>query len=150
MMYYDELQDQVESEQDVESESDVDIDNMSVASDATPLRLSRQQAAKVAKLADPGYNVVRRQNGSKIEMYSTRSNPGYLIRDPVHGTRYNDKVGSNDEHAYFKVRMTSIGHGVDPITLYYSSPEAYEVHQRCRVSSLDKKAWLDKKKRHGF
>jgi hypothetical protein len=152
-MYYNENEnDEVESELETESEAEIDND-ASVASDATPAGMSRQQAAKAMKLADPGYNITNKRVGSKtvkIEMYSTRSNPGHLIRDPVRGTRFNDKVGSLAEHAYFKVRMASIGDGIDPVTLYYDSPEAYEVHQRSTVPFSTKMAWQEKKRRHGF
>ena len=160
-MYYEDNQKPVDddNESELDTESDVDVDNASVASDVTPARLTRQQVAKETKLADPGYNVVmkqtgKRQNGKnkfvKIEMYSTHANPGYHIRDAVHGHRYTDKVGSLAEHGFFKVRNVSIGDGSNPITLYYDSPEGYEAHQRTTVPSTIKKAWLEKKKRHGF
>ena len=160
-MYYENATENDDNESELGTESDVDIgnDNASVATDATPARLTRQQVAKEVKLADPGYNVVmkqtgKRQNGKskfvKIEMYSTHSNPGYHIRDPVHGHRYTDKVGSLAEHGFFKVRNVSIGDGMNTITLYYDSPEGYEAHQRTTVPLAIKKAWLEKKKRHGF
>ena len=160
-MYYENANENDDNESELGTESDVDVgnDNASVASDVTPARLTRQQAAKATKLADPGYNVVmkqsgKRQNGKnklvKIEMYSTHSNPGYYIRNPVHGHRYTDKVGSLAEHGFFKVRNVSIGDGTNPITLYYDSPEAYEAHQRTTVPPAIKKAWAEKKKRYGF
>ena len=160
-MYYENATENHDNESELGTESDVDIgnDNASVATDVTPARLTRQQVAKEVKLADPGYNVVmkqtgKRQNGKskfvKVEMYSTHSNPGYHIRDPVHGHRYTDKVGSLAEHGFFKVRNVSIGDGTNLVTLYYDSPEGYEAHQRTTVPPAIKKAWLEKKKRHGF
>ena len=158
-MYYENATENDDNDSANESDSEVEIDNASIASDATPARLTRQQAAKAVKLADPGYMVVRKhtgrkQNGrskiTKIEMYSTHSNPGYHIRDPVHGHRYTDKVGSLAEHGFFKVRNVSVGDGSNPITLYYDSPEGYEAHQRTTVPLAIKQAWLEKKKRHGF
>lgn len=155
-MYY---ENPADNESDLETESEVDVDNASLASDVTPTRLTRQQVAKAIKLADPGYNVVMRHAGrkpngkskiAKIEMYSTHSNPGYHIRNPNHGHRYTDTVGSLAEHGFFKVRNVSIGDGTNLITLYYDSPEAYEAHQRTTVPPAIKNAWQDKKKRHGF
>jgi hypothetical protein len=151
-MYYENDNDN-ENDTELDTDSEAEIENMSVASDATPARLTRQQAAKAEKMADPGYYVAKKQSGKKIvkvEMYSTHSNPGYHIRDPVHGHRYTDKVGSLAEHGFFKVRNVSVGDGMNPITLYYDSPEAYEIHQRTTVPPAVKKAWLEKKKRHGF
>ena len=146
-----------ESEQDMESEDE--IENASVASDVTPTRLTRQQAIRAVKMADPGYNIIRKQTGKKsngkskivkVEMYSTNSTPGYYIRDPIHGHRYTDKVGSLAEHGFFKVRNVSVGDGTNTITLYYDSPESYEIHQRTTVPQSVKKTWMEKKKRHGF
>lgn len=134
---------------DSESECDEsEIDTSSLASDATPRYLSKQQFMKAMKLADPGYKVVSRRVGNKnvkIEMYSTRTTPGTLIRDPHRGVRYNVKVGTLAEHSFFKVRMTSFGDGIEPITLYYDSPEAYEIHQRTRISPACKNAWRNNK-----
>ena len=160
-MYYENPlnNDENEIESDIETTSDVDVENVSLASDVTPARLTRQQVAKAIKLADPGYNVVMKQSGKKlngkskfvkVEMYNTHSNPGYHIRHPVHGFRYTDTVGSLAEHGFFKVRNVSVGDGTNLITLYYDSPEAYEAHQRTTVPPAIKKAWQEKKKRHGF
>jgi hypothetical protein len=158
-MYYENPVENDDNESELETDSEVDVDNASLASDVTPARLTRQQVAKADKLADPGYNVVRKMTGKKpngkskimkIEMYSTHSNPGYHIRNPVHGHRYTDTVGSLAEHGFFKVRNVSIGDGTNPITLYYDSPEAYEAHQRTTVPPDIKRSWQEKKKRHGF
>ncbi len=158
-MYYENPVENDENESEPETESEIDVDNASLGSDATPARLTRQQVAKAVKLADPGYSVVRKLTGrkpngkskiTKIEMYSTHSNPGYHIRNPVHGHRYTDTVGSLAEHGFFKVRNVSVGDGTNPITLYYDSPEAYEAHQRTTVPPEIKRAWQEKKKRYGF
>ena len=148
-----------ENDTEIDAESEAELDNTSVASGVTQNRLTRQQVTAAIKLADPGYNIIRKPSGIKpngrnkfvkIEMYSTHSNPGYHIRHPVHGYRYTETVGSRAEHGFFKVRNVSIGDGTNLITLYYDSPEAYEAHQRTTVPFEVKRAWKEKKKRHGF
>ena len=145
-MYYDQRSVSGSESENESAESEIDIRSM--ASDETPTYLNKQQLVKAMKLADPDYNGVSRRIGDKIvkiEMYSTRTTPGSLIRDPHRGSRFKEKVGSLAEHSFFKVRMTSVGDGIDPVTLYYDSPEAYEAHQRTRVAKSYKNAWRDKK-----
>lgn len=147
-MYYEEPVSVTDSETEVETESESEIDIRSVASDETPTYLNKQQLIKAMKLADPDYNVVSRRIGKKtvkIEMYSTRTTPGALIRDPHRGGRFKEKVGSLAEYSFFKVRMASVGDGIEPVTLYYDSPEAYETHQRTHVSIANKNAWRERK-----
>ncbi|MFY7731652.1 MAG: hypothetical protein ACOVRN_19180 [Flavobacterium sp.] len=136
-----------------ESESENEIDNVidtesvvdSVAdSNASVKRISKRQAEKEIRSSDPDYYVTTRGFGKKmkeIAMYSTNCTPGRLIRDPVFGTRYKDRVGSLAERNYFRVRMTTIGDGTVPVTLYYDCPEAYEKHMRTTVSYELKKEW---------
>ena len=76
-----------------------------------------------------------------VELYSTRCNPGRLIRNPIVGSRTNDRVGSLAERTYFRVRMTTVGDGIEPVTLYYDSPETYETHMHTKVSNDIKKEW---------
>ena len=134
---------------DSESESENEIETgsvvMSVAdSNASVKRISKRQAEKEIRSSDPDYYVTARRLGKKmkeIAMYSTNCTPGRLIRDPVFGTRYKDRVGSLAERNYFRVRMTTIGDGTVPVTLYYDCPEAYEKHMRTTVSYELKKEW---------
>ncbi len=49
------------------------------------------------------------------------------IRSAVTGERFEHKVGSADEHLYFKMIMTS---GPKVLTLFYKSPAEYELHQQ--------------------
>jgi hypothetical protein len=136
---------------DNESESDNDNDNdaestvESVAdSTASAKRISRRQYQKALKLADPDYYVTNRRSGSRmkdVELYSTRCNPGRLIRNPITGCRTNDRVGTLAERKYFRVRMTTVGDGIDPVTLYYDSPQTYEKHMHTTVSKDIKKEW---------
>ena len=136
-----------------DSESDNEIDNVietqsvveSVAdSNASTKRISKRQVQKTIIDSDPDYYITSRRFGKKmkdIAMYSTNCTPGRLIRDPVFGTRYKDRVGSLAERNYFRVRMTTIGDGTVPVTLYYDCPEAYEKHMRTTVSYELKNEW---------
>lgn len=61
------------------------------------------------------------------------------IRHAVSGEYLNHKVGSIDEHAYFKIIMTNVA--PKPITLFYYSPAEYELHQQKVLSDDHKDAW---------
>ena len=138
-----------ENENENESESDNEIDTESTVesiadSTASAKRISRRQYQKALKLADPDYYVTTRRSGSRmkdVELYSTHCNPGRLIRNPVSGCRTTDRVGSLAERTYFRVRMTTVGDGAEPVTLYYDSPETYETHMHTTVSRDIKKEW---------
>ena len=132
-----------------ESESEIEVETASVVesiadSNASVKRTSKRQAEKEIRSSDPDFYVTTRRIGKKmkeIAMYSTNCNPGRLIRDPVFGTRYRDRVGSLAERNYFRIRMTTIGDGTVPVTLYYDCPEAYEKHMKTTVSHDLKKEW---------
>lgn len=130
-----------------DNESDNDTESLveSLAdSTASAKRISRRQYQKMLKLSDPDYYVTTRRTGSRtkdVELYSTRCNPGHLIRNPISGSRSNDRVGTKAEHTYFKIRMTSVGDGVEPVTLYYDSPDTYENHTHTKVSKNIKREW---------
>lgn len=132
-----------------ESESEIEVETASVVesiadSNASVKRTSKRQAEKEIRSSDPDFYVTTRRIGKKMKeivMYSTNCNPGRLIRDPVFGTRYRDRVGSLAERNYFRVRMTTIGDGTVPVTLYYDCPEAYEKHMKTTVSHELKKEW---------
>ena len=134
-----------DNESENESENDAESTVDSVAdSTASAKRISRRQYQKMLKLSDPDYYVTTRRTGSRtkdVELYSTRCNPGHLIRNPISGSRSNDRVGTKAEHTYFKIRMTSVGDGVEPVTLYYDSPDTYEKHMHTKVSKNIKKEW---------
>jgi len=141
----------IESVSVSDSESDIEVDSELWANvDVEPSiadsdkRVTKQQYQAELKSSDPDYYVVTKRVGKKmkrIELYSTRSNPGRLIRNPVAGYKSNDRVGTFAERSYFKIRMTSIGDGIEPITLYYDSPEGYEKHLHTTVSHEIKTAW---------
>ena len=135
------------SDNESENESDNDTESLieSIAdSNASAKRISRRQYQKLLKLSDPDYYVTTRRTGSRtkdVELYSTRCNPGHLIRNPISGSRSNDRVGTKAERTYFKIRMTTVGDGVEPVTLYYDSPDTYEKHMHTKVSKNIKREW---------
>jgi hypothetical protein len=137
------------SESESENEIDNVIETMSVVesvadSTASPKRISKRQVEKIMMVSDPDYYVTTRRTGKNVKeiaMYSTNCTPGRLIRDPIFGTRCSDRVGSLAERNYFRVRMTTIGDGTVPVTLYYDCPEAYEKHMRTTVSYELKTEW---------
>lgn len=139
----------ISSESESESDNEIEVETASVVesiadSNASVKRTSKRQLEKLARLTDPDYYVTTRRVGKKmkeIAMYSTTCNPGRLIRDPVFGTKNSDRVGTLAERNYFRVRMTTIGDGTVPVTLYYDCPEAYEKHMRTTVSHEVKKEW---------
>jgi len=132
------------SETESESESEMDMDCVSVVdSNSSQKRLSIVDV----KSLDPDYYVTTTRVNRKIKkigMYSTFWNPGRLIRDPVFGNRSKDRVGTIAERNYFRVRMTTVGDGVNPVTLYYDCPEAYEKHMRTKVSYEVKSKWRNR------
>jgi hypothetical protein len=135
-------------ESDNESESDSEIETESIIVSVTGSNASVKRISnKDALYSDPDYHVLTCRVGKKmknIAMYSTHWNPGRLIRDPVFGTHSKDRVGTLAERDYFKVRMTSIGDGLNTITLYYDCPEAYEKHLRTKVSYEIKTTWRNR------
>jgi|APCry1669189534_1035231.scaffolds.fasta_scaffold74843_2 hypothetical protein len=99
------------------------------------------------KMADKGYyKEIRVIDGTrvKIEMYSTPSCQGKLIRDAVTGESLPYRVGSLDEHLFFSVLRSDLSNGKDLITFFYSSPEEYERHQLCQLSNEYKEMWREK------
>ena len=91
-------------------------------------------------------SIIKKNKNYKIELLSTNTNVGSLIRCPFTGIRYSEVVGSEDENLFFKVRMPCISDGKDCVTLYYSSPESFERHHLTILSKDVKKSWLEKKK----
>ena len=92
------------------------------------------------------YYVLKKNKKIKVECFSTSCNPGSYILCPYSGIRSNDKVGSVDEGYYFKARMPVIGNGIEPVTLYYDSPEAYERHHLVTLPNDIKESWKNKRK----
>ena len=131
-------------------------DESSNDSEHTDIHLTEEEKNELEKmriLTNPGHHKIYKvfnNKTKKINIYSTRNTPGARIRDPIHGTFSNDRVGSTDEHYYFKVRLASvISNTNDPITLFYDTPESYERHQFIRVNMDIKNKWYLRRNAHG-
>jgi len=134
------------SDAESNNEDEVQTENEESIDDNRKMR--RSERDKIKK-SDPGYFkyiIERKDLKVKVEVYSTNTNVGSLIRCPFTGIRYSEVVGSEDENLFFKVRMPSISDGKDCVTLYYSSPESFERHHLTILSKDVKKSWLEKKK----
>lgn len=105
------------------------------------------------KKADKGYNKITRiVNGKKyvIKVYTTNDTPGTLIRDAITGDRNKwYKVGSLNEHQYFKVRWATGELNDYSSTLFFDSPEQYEKHMKIQLSPQLKKDWATVKEKFG-
>lgn len=67
---------------------------------------------------------------------------GSLIRDAISGVKYkNMYVGSANEDKFFKIKMV---HGTKSVTLFYSRPQDYEIHQRVKLSPFTIQKWNEK------
>lgn len=101
-----------------------------------------------SKKLDKGYHKIKRTINHKkvdIEVYSTTNTPGKMIRDAVTGGKYREfRVGSLNEHQFFKVRWGTGEIGKDGTTLFFDSPEQYERHTKTEVSQSIKEKWIQK------
>jgi hypothetical protein len=81
-----------------------------------------------------------------IEKYGSGLH-GALIRNAVTGVRYNIIVGSAEQDILFKVTdSTGRGRRMEPLILFYDSPEQYETHHfgLVSVSPKNKQDWLQR------
>jgi hypothetical protein len=123
-------------------------DNMSFNSQDNKKQLEK------LKHEDRGYNKIWRNvntNGvlkkTKIEVY-TSSDFGHHIRDAETGDYYPYLVGSNDEHLFFKVGLSTgeCKSRNGSSTLFYLSPEKYVEHLNI-TTPLDSELILSWKQR---
>lgn len=106
---------------------------------------------------DSGYHrmcIGKRDNGKPmyVEFYDSTSTMGASIRSAITGLyMFGHKVGSHDEHLYFKVVSTTHPPNSKgdhhPCHLYYESPEQWERHFRIRCREDVKTAWREKYER---
>ena len=109
----------------------------------------RKSVSESVKRSDSGYYkyyIQKKKMKIKVEVYSTKSGVGTLIRCPFTGMRTNDRVGSFEENYYFKVRFPVVGNGDEPVTLYYTTPESYERHHMCDLGEKSKEDWRNRRK----
>ena len=101
-----------------------------------------------AKKVDKGFHKIKRKYNHKkveIDIYTTTHTPGRMIRDAITGNKYSQyRVGSSNEHLFFKVKVCTGELGNDSSSLFFDSPEQYERHMKCEVSQAIKEKWLKK------
>ncbi len=81
----------------------------------------------------------------KINYFGSRGQDNF-IRHAISGDYYSPeyKVGSGYENLFFKVKVSTGEFGQEPITLFYDTPEQYEMHQHETVSQDIKNMWSEK------
>jgi hypothetical protein len=80
-----------------------------------------------------------------IEVYTSGTNPGSLIRDAISGGRYTKfRIGSAHEDLFFKVKLATTDLKGDDGPLFFDTPEAYERHMNASVSTESKQKWAQK------
>ena len=107
----------------------------------------QKDAYNKLKLMDKGYRQITRYNNGKkvaIELYVTSQTPGVAIRDAVTGSRYNMKVGSFHEDAFFKVKDVSGELSRDYGVLYFETPKQAEKYLNITISDKEKEKWKEK------
>uniref|UniRef100_A0A6C0JK89 Uncharacterized protein n=1 Tax=viral metagenome TaxID=1070528 RepID=A0A6C0JK89_9ZZZZ len=111
-------------------------------------RKNQRRLYEDSKKVDRGYHrikLVRDGKPSAIEFYSTNMVPGTMIRDAVTGSKYNQfRVGTLNEHQFFKVTNATGQFGRDSVTMFYDSPEQFERHMKTDVETDIKSRWADK------
>lgn len=130
-------------------------DNMSISS--AELRETKKQLKYLQQSLDTRVFVMSKTfrnvsiNGKYYKKYVEKYNvygsgsQGTRIRNAITGMKQSQLVGSADEDLYFKVISTVVPGAVGSVTLFYSSPSEYEMHQNAIVSDSVKEAWRQKK-----
>jgi len=125
---------------------DAESDYSSVSTNRKKQRKYRDELNNI----DKGYHKLKRSVNFKrtdIEVYSTGGLPGTMIRDAVTGARYKEyRVGSRNEHLFFKVALATGELGINGGSLFFDSPEQFERHFKniSFVSQVDKERWTNK------
>jgi hypothetical protein len=122
-----------------------DLESESLTSVSTNRKKNRKMYEDSKKL-DKGYHKLKSYRSDKnagIDVYSTVITPGVMIRDAITGARYNQfRVGSTNEHLFFKVGV-SYGHTEsDNIILFFDNPEQFERHMKTTLSQDVKEKWV--------
>jgi hypothetical protein len=119
--------------------------------DASTIDTNRRNQRRLwedSKSVDKGFHrikLVRDGKPAAVEFYSTNTVPGTMIRDAVTGSKYNQfRVGTLNEHQFFKVTHAAGQFGRDSATLFYDSPEQFERHMKTTVETAIKSRWVDK------
>jgi hypothetical protein len=141
-------EDQYQQEEDFEEDYGPGYAIMSDGS-STVASMSRRRKTKDSyESADKNlHKLVRNFRGKRVEIsvYTSPVCPGACIRDAITGTRYKDyRVGSINEHQFYKVKIATGEMGKDEGSCFFDSPEQYEKHMGTSVPIDDKNRWADK------
>jgi len=86
-------------------------------------------------------------NGVKedVEVYATNDYPGTIIKAAIGGSRVHPyKVGSLDEHLFFKVKLAVNGMKANSDVFFFDTPEQFERHLHTVVTLDIKEKWTNK------
>jgi hypothetical protein len=141
-------QDQFQQEEDFEEHYGTGYTVMSDGSSTVASMSRRRKMKENYESADKNLHKLVRKIGEKrieILVYTSPLCPGASIRDAITGTRYRDfRVGSINEHQFFKVKFATGEMGQDSGACFFDSPEQYEKHMRTSVPIEQKNTWADK------
>jgi hypothetical protein len=125
---------------------------MSYYDDIFDPTLANDLDAPIKKTKDEPENGFYTERRSYIDSYGVKrkyvleyyvsGEVGTLIRDAISGVKYKDMyVGSLNENKFFKMKMMN---GTKTFTLFYSSPQDYELHQHVKLSPFTIQKWNEK------
>ena len=77
---------------------------------------------------------------TRLQFGQNPTTVGKKIRNAVSGSYYDFKIGSEDEQRFWKMKDSS-GQSGELSVYYYDSPEQYENHWNCVVSTESKGSW---------
>lgn len=84
-------------------------------------------------------------NKTEVGVYATNDYPGTIVRDAITGAKMPPhRVGSVDEHLFFKVKLAISGMSSNSDVFYFDSPEHYERILHTTVNQHKKEAWTNK------
>lgn len=89
------------------------------------------------------YKCIKNRN-IRVDIHSTSSNVGSIIKCPYTGNITDSRVGTKNEEQYFKARLPFISNGDHVITAYYDTPESFERHHRIDLPGYIKSEFYNK------
>lgn len=84
---------------------------------------------------------------TKMDVFTTEASSGSRIRNAETGQYYNERVGTLQEHLYFKVALSTgeIRTRNSSNILFYDAPSQYEEHLNGVVSEDVKRSWSERR-----
>lgn len=127
-------------------ERDDESDYSSLSANRKKQRKNNEEMKKI----DKGYHKLTRFVNKRpvdIDIYTTYDMPGTMIRDAITGARCSeDRVGTKNEHLFFKVAIATGELGNNGGLVFFDSPEQYERHFKgiYTVPQQIKEKWTNK------